>query len=196
MTLGQTPSQTVGPYFAYGLTPEEYGYAHRSIARPKVAPDDTPGQHIRIEGRVYDGAGEPIDDALIEIWQADCEGRYAHPADPRGSNAHFGGFGRAGTGADPECRFVFHTVKPGAIGDGQAPHINVIVMMRGLLSHAYTRIYFPDEAEANTRDPVLNAVPEERRKTLIAERVETPSGLAYRFDIHMQGEEETVFFDV
>jgi protocatechuate 3,4-dioxygenase, alpha subunit len=87
-------------------------------------------------------------------------------------------------------------VKPGAIGDGQAPHINVIVMMRGLLSHAYTRIYFSDEAEANARDPVLASVPEKRRQTLIAERVETPSGVAYRFDIHMQGEEETVFFDV
>ena len=196
MSLGQTPSQTVGPFFAYGLTPEQYGYQYRSAFHQKVAADDTPGQHIRIEGRVYDGEGNPIDDALIEIWQADAEGRYPHPADRRGVNAPFGGFGRAGTGSDPEKRFVFHTIKPGAPGDGQAPHINVIVLMRGLLCHAYTRIYFADEAEANARDPVLNSVPKERRGTLLAEPIETPSGTAYRFDIHMQGERETVFFDV
>jgi protocatechuate 3,4-dioxygenase alpha subunit len=196
VSLGQTPSQTVGPFFAYGLSPQQYGYQYRSAFVAKVASDDTPGRHIRVEGRVYDGEGKVIDDALIEIWQADAEGRYPHPADPRGRNVPFGGFGRAGTGSDPESRFVFHTIKPGAPGDGQAPHINVIVLMRGMLLHAYTRIYFADEAEANARDPVLGSVPEERRATLIAEPAETPSGTLYRFDIHMQGERETVFFDV
>ncbi len=196
MSAKQTPSQTVGPFFAYGLTPEQYGYAFKSIAGPVMAAPETAGEQIRVEGQVLDGKGEAVDDAMIEIWQADAEGRYAHPADPRGSNLPFTGFGRAGTGIDPEKRFVFKTIKPGAIGDGQAPHLNVIVFMRGLLSHVYTRIYFSDEADANAADPVLAALPESRRETLIAERVETPHGPVYRFDIHMQGEHETVFFDV
>src|SRR5690606_4491471 len=108
----------------------------------------------------------------------------------------FTGFGRCGTGTDPENRFVFDTIKPGPPGDGQAPHINVIVFMRGLLSHVFTRIYFDDEAEANARDPVLASVDEARRPTLIAARQTTPAGTVYRFDLHMQGPDETVFFDV
>ena len=196
MSAKQTPSQTVGPFFAYGLTPEQYGYGHKSIAGPVLTAPDTHGERIRVEGRVLDGDGDPVGDAMVEIWQADAQGRYAHPADPRGSNLPFTGFGRAGTGADPDNRFVFETVKPGAVGDGQAPHLNVILFMRGLLSHVYTRIYFSDEADANAADPVLAALPESRRETLIAERVETPHGPVYRFDIHMQGEHETVFFDV
>ena len=193
--LGQTPSQTVGPYFAYGLTPQQYGYPLKEIAGGRLADDAVEGVRIRLEGRVFDGAGKPVPDAMIEIWQADAQGRYAHPADPRGSNTGFRGFGRFGTGTDPENRFVFDTVKPGAIGDGQAPHVNVVVFMRGLLLHAYTRLYFPDEAAANAADPVLASVPEERRRTLIAQRVDGPTGVTYRFDIHMQGDDETVFFD-
>ena len=194
--LGQTPSQTVGPYFAYGLTPEQYGYAMRSIAGSTLTARDTAGSRIRIEGRVLDGEDKPINDAMIEIWQADSEGRYAHPADKRGSNASFKGFGRCGTGTDPECRFWFDTVKPGPIGDGSAPHINVVVLMRGMLVHAFTRIYFSDEAALNAKDRVLAAVPADRRGTLIAVREEGPSGPLYRFDIHMQGARETVFFDL
>lgn len=194
--LGQTPSQTVGPYFAYGLTPQQYGYPLAEIASGRLAGDDAEGQRIRIEGKVYDGAGAAIPDAMIEIWQADAQGRYAHPADPRGSNADFRGFGRFGTGTDPDSRFIFDTVKPGAIGDGQAPHVNVIVFMRGILVHAFTRLYFSDEAAANAADPVLSSVPEDRRHTLVAERREGPTGTVYRFDIHMQGADETVFFDV
>jgi protocatechuate 3,4-dioxygenase alpha subunit len=192
--LRQTPSQTVGPYFAYGLVPEQYGYQHglTSIAGGDMAPDDVEGQRIRIEGRVFDGAGNPISDALLEVWQADSTGRYAHPSDPRGSNSTFKGFGRCGTGTDRLHRFRFDTIKPGAAGHGQAPHMNAIVTMRGMLLHAFTRIYFSDETEANARDPVLNAVPAERRNTLIATRQE---GNTYRFDIHMQGDKETVFFD-
>jgi protocatechuate 3,4-dioxygenase alpha subunit len=192
---GQTPSQTVGPYFAYGLTPEQYGYELSSIAQPTLIRSDTEGEHIRVEGCVFDGNGEPISDAMIEIWQADAMGRYAHPADPRGSNASFKGFGRCGTGTDKENRFFFDTVKPGSVDGRQAPHINVIVFMRGMLVHAYTRMYFSDETAANAADAVLQSVPPERRGTLIAARTVSPSGIGYRFDIHMQGEHETVFFD-
>jgi protocatechuate 3,4-dioxygenase, alpha subunit len=194
--LKQTPSQTVGPFFAYGLTPEQYGYAFRSLAGSTLAEEDTPGERIRITGRVFDGDGVPVPDAMIEIWQADAEGRYAHPADLRGSNIRFTGFGRCGTGTDPENRFVFDTIKPGPLGDGQAPHVNVAVFMRGLLSHVYTRIYFADETEANGRDPVLSTIKEARRRTLIATRESGPGGTVYRLDLHMQGPDETVFFDV
>jgi len=191
---GQTPSQTVGPFFAYGLTPEQYGYPSlTSIASGDLRTPEVAGEAIRIEGQVFDGAGEVVSDAMIEIWQADPQGRYAHPADKRGGNVGFTGFGRCGTGTDPESRFVFDTVKPGAVEEGTAPHINVVVFMRGLLSHLYTRIYFADEAAANGRDPVLLSVPAERRDTLIAQPSEDG---VYRFDIHMQGDKETVFFDV
>jgi protocatechuate 3,4-dioxygenase, alpha subunit len=193
--LGQTPSQTVGPYFAYGLVPEQYGYDFRSIATQHVRTPDAPGHAIRIEGVVFDGKGVAISDAMIEIWQADGNGRYAHPADRGGTNSSFRGFGRCGTGTDPEHRFHFDTVKPGAVTGGQAPHVNVIVLMRGLLLHAYTRLYFDDEADANSTDPVLATVPVERRDTLIAKRVPGAVPPTYRFDIHMQGDRETVFFD-
>lgn len=196
MTKKQTPSQTIGPFFAYGLTPEQYNYDLTSVAGAKLAGEDQDGAHIRIEGQVFDGEGTAVGDAMIEIWQADATGRYAHPADDRGSNADFTGFGRVGTGTDPQQRYFFETVKPGTVGNGQAPHINVIVFMRGMLSHAYTRIYFPDEVEANAVDPVLAAVPVERRSTLIAKRDERDGTPVYRFDIHMQGLDETVFFDL
>ena len=196
MALKQTPSQTVGPFFAYGLTPEQYGYPLASIAGADLAGSEADGERVRIEGRVLDGEGNPIPDAMIEIWQADGQGRYAHPLDERGSNTGFKGFGRVGTGTDPKCRFIFDTVKPGSVDSLQAPHINVIVFARGLLLHAYTRIYFSDEVDANARDPVLALVPPERRSTLIAERESSTAGVVYRFDIHMQGEAETVFFDV
>ena len=191
-----TPSQTVGPFFAYGLTPEQYGYPFRSLAGASLVDDDTPGERIRIIGRVLDGDGAAVPDALVEIWQADGEGRYAHPADPRGSNLRFVGFGRCGTGTDPENRFVFDTIKPGPIGGRQAPHVNVILFMRGMLNHLYTRIYFADEAAANARDPVLASVDEARRHTLIAARETTPRGVVYRLDLRVQGPDETVFFDV
>lgn len=200
MTRKQTPSQTVGPYFAYGLTAEQYGYDFNSIAGAQLAVDAVEGERIRIVGQVFDGNGEPVDDAMIEIWQADAQGRYAHPADPRGSNAAFTGFGRAGTGTDPANRFIFETVKPGRVpapdGGEQAPHINVIVFARGMLNHAFTRIYFSDEASANAADPLLALVPGDRRATLTADREETTAGIVYRFDIHLQGDRETVFFDI
>lgn len=193
MTLKQTPSQTVGPYFAYGLTAEQYGYDFNSIAGGTLADDETEGERIRIVGRVLDGEGNAVDDAMIEIWQADALGRHAHPADPRGSNLAFTGFGRYGTGTDTALRFMFETIKPGSV-EGQAPHITMCVMCRGMLSHAFTRIYFSDEA--NGDDAVLATVPADRRGTLIAERVETAAGIVYRFDVHLQGARETVFFDL
>ena len=192
MNHKQTPSQTVGPFFAYCLTPDQYGYRLKSIVHPYTTDDKTIGQRIRIVGRVLDGNGDSIIDAVIEIWQADGQGRYPGPS----KNTGFKGFGRVGTGHDPENRFIFDTIKPGASEDSQAPHLNVIIFMRGLLSHVYTRIYFSDEFEANANDHVLNSVEEERRETLVARRHETPQGILYNFDIHMQGDHETVFFDV
>ena len=195
----QTPSQTVGPFFAYGLTSEQYGYAYRSIGTGVIADETAEGERIRIVGRILDGHGQPVPDALIEIWQANAHGRYNHPADSRRDNLldpAFKGFGRCGTGTRADACFVFETVKPGPVGDGQAPHLNVVVMARGMLSHAFTRIYFSDEEEANAKDPVLGRVEPERRGTLIAERDETASGTVYRLDIRLQGEGETVFFDV
>lgn len=195
MSLKQTPSQTVGPYFAYGLTAEQYGYDFNSIAGGCLVDETTEGERIRIIGRVLDGEGKPVDDAMLEIWQADAQGRYAHPADPRGSNLAFKGFGRFGTGTDPELRFMFDTVKPGSV-EGQAPHVTLCVMCRGMLSHAFTRIYFSDEAQANAADAVLGSVPADRRNTLIAVRDESAAGPVYRFDVCLQGDRETVFFDL
>ena len=195
MGLKQTPSQTVGPFFAHSLTPEQYGYDFNELAGNWLVGDETGGERIQIVGRVLDGEGKAVDDAMIEIWQADAQGRYAHPADPRGSNLAFKGFGRHGPGADPGLRFMFDTIKPGSV-EGQAPHITLCVMARGMLSHAFTRIYFSDEAQANAGDAVLATVPADRRATLIAEREETAAAIVYRFDVHLQGDRETVFFDL
>jgi protocatechuate 3,4-dioxygenase, alpha subunit len=175
-----TPSQTVGPFFAFALPYE--GGEH-------VVPPDRPGA-IRIAGAVIDGAGEPVSDALIEIWQADPAGRYAHPEDPRCDEAAFTGFARCPT--DAEGRFEFITVKPGPVPP-QAPHINVTVLARGLLKQLVTRIYFPDEEAANITDPLLTSISDPAvRATLIAR----PRNGALRFDIHLQGEHETAFLDV
>jgi protocatechuate 3,4-dioxygenase alpha subunit len=182
-----TPSQTVGPFFRIGL-PDDGG-------RELVAPDDP--QAIQVLGTVFDGSGEPVDDALVEIWQANRHGRYDHPEDTRAwapLEAGFRGFGRCGTDATGEYRFV--TVKPGSVPyldrRMQAPHINVSVFARGLLKRVVTRIYFPDEPEANEADPVLLSVEHERRAALVA-REEDGS---FRFDIHLQGDRETPLFDL
>jgi protocatechuate 3,4-dioxygenase alpha subunit len=185
----QTPSQTVGPFFHYAL-PYEAG--------PCLVGEATQGERITVEGRVTDGDGLPVTDALIEIWQANSAGRYHHPEDGQDKplDETFGGFGRAPT--DEQGVFRFHTIKPGAVpglhNEMQAPHINICILARGVLKRMATRLYFAEEAEANRVDPVLNLVPEERRKTLIAERIgDTP---VYRLDICLQGENETVFFDI
>ncbi|WP_417813192.1 protocatechuate 3,4-dioxygenase subunit alpha [Thalassospira alkalitolerans] len=195
MSYGETPSQTVGPYFAYGLTAQQYGYDFTDVVDPVVAGPDADGEHIRITGQVFDGNNDPVNDAMIEIWQADANGTYAeNPVDV--ASTGFRGLGRCGTGTDAKNRFYFDTVKPGVVADGAAPFVNVIVFMRGMLVHAFTRFYFADEAELNARDDILQSVPADRRDTLIAKRVETRTGVEYRIDIHMQGDAETVFFDV
>lgn len=185
-TLGITPSQTIGPFFAYALTPRAYGGPE--LATGQMAPEGVPGERIRIEGAVYDGDGLAVSDAMIEIWQADPKGRFHAQG-----NAGFSGFGRIETGA--EGGFVIDTVRPGPLpgpdGVEQAPHLTVSVFARGLLVRLATRIYFSDEA-ANAADPVLALVPPDRRGTLIAQR--SGNG-AFRFDIRLQGEGETVFFE-
>lgn len=193
--LKQTPSQTVGPYFAYGLCPQQYNYDLKSLFTPVVAEPEVPGTHITIIGNVFDGEGAAVNDAMIEMVQADASGRYVQsPAEIRESG--FRGFARCGTGTDAQSRFVIETIKPGRVDADSAPYIDVIVLMRGMLVHAFTRLYFDDEGAANAKDPVLAQVPEARRATLVAKRVAGTSEHLYRFDIHMQGPDETVFFDV
>lgn len=193
--LTQTPSQTVGPFFAYGLTPTQYGYDLQSLFTPVLAQPHAAGEHIRITGQVFDGAGQPILDALIEISQPDASGQpVVSVADAEAKG--FTGFGRCGTGTLAQHFYEFSTVKPGAFSAGQATFISVCVTMRGLLVHTFTRIYFDDESAANSQDAVLNSVPEARRNTLIARRAQDGSGVVYYFNIHMQGALETVFFDL
>ena len=192
--LHQTPSQTVGPFFAYGLVPAQYGYDLPSLFGPVLAQPHAAGEHIVLTGRVLDGAGQAVVDALVEISHVDASGQPVTTV--AGAQASgFTGFGRCGTGTLADQFYAFNTVKPGAIA-GQAPFINVCVTMRGLLVHTFTRIYFDDEATANNIDTVLASVPVERRGTLLAQRSHTPAGPVYRFDIHMQGAQETVFFDL
>ncbi len=179
MSAPLTPSQTVGPFFGVGL-PFQKG---EQIAAPGSA------GVIRIEGQVLDGKGEPVPDALLEIWQPDERGRYRRLVEGEAT-----GFGRCRT--DAEGAFSFMTVKPGVTpapdGRPQAPHLNVTVFARGLLRHLVTRIYFPDEPEANATDPVLNLVDAARRETLIAKSC----GGVLHFDVRLQGERETVFFAI
>jgi protocatechuate 3,4-dioxygenase alpha subunit len=193
--FGPTPSQTVGPFFAYGLTARQYGYDFGQPFDDVVALPRAAGEHIVLEGRVIDGDGVAIGDAMVEISHADAGGHY--PANLAAVDAGgFRAFGRVGTGTDAQQRYRFRTIKPGAESPGQAPHINVIVLMRGMLLHAFTRVYFSDEAAANAADPALAAVPAERRATLVAQRRDEGGVAVYTFDIHMQGADETVFFDV
>ncbi len=174
--MKQTPSQTVGPYFAYSLTPEQYFYNFKSLVENvMVNPTEHP-EAVTIVGKVFDGENNVIPDAMIEIWQNDGENQL---------------FGRFGTGTDPQSRFIFHTIKPESV-NGQAPYLTVIIFMRGQLIHSYTRIYFSDEVILNEKDEVLNSIEKERRKTLIAQK----NGSTYEFNIYMQGGNETVFFEI
>jgi protocatechuate 3,4-dioxygenase alpha subunit len=195
MALKETPSQTVGPYFAYGLCPQQYDFDLKSLFTPELVTPEAAGEHITLIGRVFDGDGNAVHDAMLEFSQVDSNGRYPSTS-AEIAETGFRGFARVGTGTDPKQRFVVRTIKPARANADEAPHINVIVTMRGLLTHTFTRVYFDDEAAANSADPVLSAVPPERRATLIARREERPGNIAYHFDIHMQGERETVFFDL
>ncbi|MGY4228490.1 protocatechuate 3,4-dioxygenase alpha subunit [Bradyrhizobium sp. USDA 4503] len=193
---GITPSQTVGPYFKYGLTPNgEYEW-NDAFTNNLLTPDVS-GERIRVEGKVYDGDGAVIPDCMLEIWQADSQGRFSDPQDARAlPNSSFKGFGRCGT--DKSGGYSFDTIKPGVVPDAdgkpQAPHIGLAVFARGMLLHLYTRIYFDDEA-GNAADSTLALVPADRRATLIAKR-KAGAGNVYTFDVHLQGDNETVFFDV
>ena len=193
---GITPSQTVGPYFAYGLTPGDK-YEWNDAFSNNLITTDVTGERIRIEGRVFDGDGAVVPDCMLEVWQADAQGRFADLQDKRAlPNASFRGFGRVGTNKDGG--YAFDTIKPGSVpdpdGKPQAPHILLAVFGRGMLMHLYTRIYFDGEA-ANATDPVLALVPADRRATLIATR-KAGAGSTYVLDIHLQGDKETVFFEV
>ncbi|MBZ5598504.1 MAG: protocatechuate 3,4-dioxygenase subunit alpha [Acidobacteriia bacterium] len=191
MDLVPNPSQTVGPFFHFSLTTAAHSV--RCIAGPQA-----PGERVWLMCRVLDGDGAPLNDAMIEIWQANAEGKYNHPDDPRISakDPTFTGFGRLGTDENGMCEF--ETIKPGRVpGPGnvfQAPHLNVAVYARGLLRQLYTRVYFAGDP-ANQQDPVLALVPAERRGTLMALSDPARPG-HWRFQVHLQGEQETVFFDV
>jgi protocatechuate 3,4-dioxygenase, alpha subunit len=194
---GLTPSQTVGPFFKYGLTPGGQYDWNDAFTNNLVTPDVS-GDRIRVQGRVFDGDGQPVPDCMLEIWQADAQGRFSDPQDKRASpNTTFKGFGRCG--ADANGDYFFDTIRPGSVldpdGKPQAPHLLLAIFARGMLLHLYTRIYFDGEA-ANTADSVLALVPADRRATLIAAREPGNGNPVYRFDIHLQGDNETVFFDV
>ncbi|MGI9825376.1 protocatechuate 3,4-dioxygenase subunit alpha [Agromyces sp. Marseille-Q5079] len=179
--LGQTPSQTVGPFFGYALP-----YAGGPDVRAPWQPDA-----IRVHGTVFDGAGEPVPDAIVEIWGADAAGRASSERGSLDRDQHgFAGFGRAAV--DRAGRFSFTTVKPGAMRAGSAPYLLVTVFGRGITHHLFTRAYFGDEPEANAADPLLSRIAADRRGTLVAEP-DAPA--SYRFDVRLQGEGETVFLD-
>jgi protocatechuate 3,4-dioxygenase, alpha subunit len=199
----ETASQTAGPYVHIGLAPKQAGFDifennfSNLLAGPK-----TKGEPIRIEGRVFDGSGTPLRDVLLEIWQANAAGKYNHPADRQSKaiDKTFRGWGRAcsdfATGV-----YTFDTIKPGAVAGRNkrpmAPHVNFWIVARGINIGLSTRMYFSDEAAANAKDPVLNLIEwETRRSTLVAKREERKGQVLYRFDIQLQGPDETVFFDI
>ncbi len=197
-TLKESPSQTAGPYVHIGMTPNFCGITGVIEADPGITmlTPDTKGERITITGRVFDGAGAPVNDAVLEIWQADSDGSFAAPMSPNSNSAPaFSGWGRQPT--QPDGRFTFETVKPGRVegpdGKPQAPHVSLWIVARGVNIGLQTRLYFADEAEANAGDFVLNKIMDPRRRqTLIAQR----EGSTYTLDIILQGEGETVFFDI
>lgn len=201
--LKETASQTAGPYVHIGLAPGAAGFEiFRRELGWDIAGPDAPGERIRVEGLVYDGTGAPVKDVLIEAWQADAAGVYPHPEDPRSASVApgFRGWGRVITDFDTGL-WAFETVKPGPVpgrmGRVQAPHVSLWIVARGINIGLQTRLYFDDEAEANAADPVLNLIEQvHRRPTLIARRETRDGKPVYRFDIRLQGEGETVFFDV
>lgn len=201
--LHETPSQTGGPYVHIGLLPQQANIeVFENNFNNQLVQEKTLGERIRLEGQVFDGLGLPLRDVLIEIWQADANGVYPSAADIQGKvvDPNFLGWGR--TGADFETGFwSFNTVKPGAVpgrkGTTQAPHIALIIFARGINIGLNTRVYFEDEAEANAQDPVLKGIEwAPRRQTLIAKREQRDGEVVYRFDIRIQGENETVFLDI
>lgn len=201
--LKETPSQTAGPYVHIGTNPnwvEITGVYEKDLGLVLVGPQ-AKGERILIEGQLFDGAGSPVRDALIEIWQADADGLHASPKETRGTaDPDFTGWGRLPTD-EKDGSFRFETVKPGVVplpdGRRQAPHVTVWIAARGINVGLHTRLYFEDEAEANAADPLLQRIPEPaRRDTLIAKRSMRDGLTVYRFDIRLQGDGETVFLDI
>jgi protocatechuate 3,4-dioxygenase alpha subunit len=188
----QTPSQTVGPYFAYGLSPAQYGFDLPELFGPTLAGPNCPGEPLLLIGQVFDGQGQPITDALVELSQRDAQGQDSG----RALDPVFRGFGRCGTGTLADGLYAFHTIRPGKAPGQVASCLHLTVFMRGLLTHCFTRAYFADEEAALGADPVFQAVPGHRRSTLLARRAPDMGAHAWRFDIHMQGPQETVFFDL
>lgn len=198
--LKESPSQTAGPYVHIGATPnwvEITGVWNEDLGLALVGPE-TKGERIFVKGRVFDGSGTPLKDALIEIWQADTDGYYNSPSETRGkADPNFIGWGRSPGDMDTG-EFIFETIKPGTVpfrdGRPMAPHITFWIVARGINIGLQTRMYFPEEQEANAADPVLARVEQKSRITTLVARKE--EGNIYRFDIRLQGEGETVFFDI
>ena len=199
--LRETASQTAGPYVHIGLAPGAAGFdIYRQELGQDIAGPNAAGERIRIEGMIYDGMGAPIKDALIEVWQANAAGHFAHPEGGGAVEEGFRGWGRVVTDFDTGA-WQFDTVKPGRTQGRnvglQAPHLTLWLVARGINIGLNTRLYFSDEAQANAQDPVLNLIEwEHRRATLIAQRQDSTDHPCYRFDIRLQGDAETVFFDV
>ena len=199
--LKETPSQTAGPYVHIGLAPGAAGFQiYDQELGQDIAGPNAGGERIRIEGLVIDGIGSPVKDVLLEAWQANAAGVYAHPEHPGEVEEGFRGWGRVITNFETG-EWAFETVKPGPVmgrnGQMMAPHINLWIVARGINIGLNTRLYFDDEAAANATDPVINLIEwEKRRETLIAKRSERDGQTVYRFDICLQGDDETVFFDI
>ncbi|EBA18731.1 protocatechuate 3,4-dioxygenase alpha subunit [Roseobacter sp. SK209-2-6] len=199
--LKETPSQTAGPYVHIGLAPGAAGFQiYEQELGQEIAGPNAKGERIRVEGLVIDGTGSPVKDVLLEAWQANAAGIYAHREHPGETEEGFRGWGRVITDFETG-EWGFDTIKPGPVmgrnGQMMAPHINLWIVARGINTGLNTRIYFDDEAAANAKDPVINLVEWERRRaTLIAKRSDQEGQLLYRFDIRLQGEDETVFFDI
>jgi protocatechuate 3,4-dioxygenase alpha subunit len=202
--LGETPSQTAGPYVHIGLIPNQAGFdIFKNNFDADIAGPDVAGERIVVEGRIYDATGHPAKDVLVETWQANAAGRYNHPADRQDKllDKGFRGWARSGTDFETGL-YRIRTIKPGPVAGrrgrkAMAPHINFWIVARGINIGLSTRMYFDDEAAANAEDPVLNIIePPARRKTLMATRSERDGAITYAFDIFLQGERETVFFDV
>lgn len=199
--LKETPSQTAGPYVHIGLAPGAAGFdIYRQELGWDISGPNAKGERIRVEGLVIDGTGSPVKDVLLEAWQANSEGNYAHPEGGGDVEDGFRGWGRVITDFETG-EWAFETIKPGRSQGRnvglQAPHINLWIVARGINVGLNTRLYFEDEAQANAEDPVLNIIEWERRRaTLIARRSERDGQIVYRFDVKLQGQDETVFFDI
>jgi len=186
--LPQTASHTVGPFFGYGLTAEQYNYDFPSIIKPNMRKEGINGIPICLTGKVLDGDNNPLNDAMIEIWHADPDGKY-------GTKTKSGvfGFGRCGTGSNKEGAYQFKTYKPGSSNDSDPPYVNMIIFARGIQNHLFTRVYFPEDKNLFANDSLLQQIDSSKHKRLTARSTDEGS---YAFDIVLQGDNESVFLDI